>query len=389
MKNTDNKKRNRKIAAAVGTVAAVALIGGTYAWLQSSDSKVNHFEGGLSGNDVGINETWTPPTNWMPGQAVVKEVGVMNTGQYNEFIRVDLTENLQLLSNATPTFSATAPAEGAGFLVPMPIGGYTSDKGWTPVTVNITDGGYTLHVLQKEGPDQTDPNTGATTKAASYVLYWEKGGETFQAKLADGFELNHTTIGSLTKANVGFDVIKADYGTDVAKDWKSEKSAITFTAQTAPTPTGTATDWFKVPSLAAPEIELSFVNISDALNDASDSWYYNKDDGYFYYLNVVKSGDATVDFLNSVKLADEADSKFTKVKYDLTVNAQAIQPVAQAAADVWGLKADSDLYKLYDKISKSLEGAESGNVNGSTEESTQNSNDGQEATEQSTQASGE
>ncbi len=51
----------------------------------------------------------------------------------------------------------------------------------------------------------------------------------------------------------------------------------------------------------------------------SDKWFYNKNDGYYYYLANLAAGASTGTFLDSVKLLDDADmGKFSVKKYYTT-----------------------------------------------------------------------
>lgn len=51
----------------------------------------------------------------------------------------------------------------------------------------------------------------------------------------------------------------------------------------------------------------------------SDKWFYNVSDGYYYYLENLKSGQNTGTFLDSVKLIDDADmGKYDVIKYYTT-----------------------------------------------------------------------
>lgn len=78
-----NKKITIMIAAVVVTVG---IVGGTLAWFTSSDSIVNNFTTGEVKEK--IEENFTEPENWLPGDEVNKDVWVNNTGKSDAFIRV-------------------------------------------------------------------------------------------------------------------------------------------------------------------------------------------------------------------------------------------------------------------------------------------------------------
>ncbi|MDR1928100.1 MAG: hypothetical protein LBQ33_05625, partial [Oscillospiraceae bacterium] len=70
-----------------------------------------------------------------------------------------------------------------------------------------------------------------------------------------------------------------------------------------------------------------------------DKWFYNADDGYFYYIGNVEPGTITNLLLESVTLDKSAGSQYTSMLYDLYVNMEAIQPLESAvtASSGWNL----------------------------------------------------
>lgn len=72
--------KNKKAVLGLAALAAVAVIGGTWAYWNQDLSAVNEFETGQY--DTEITETFTPPTpgEWVPGVEVEKKVTVTNKG---------------------------------------------------------------------------------------------------------------------------------------------------------------------------------------------------------------------------------------------------------------------------------------------------------------------
>lgn len=71
----------------------------------------------------------------------------------------------------------------------------------------------------------------------------------------------------------------------------------------------------------------------------TNNWFYNKADGYWYYLTNVKAGESTGKFLDNVKLIDDADmGKYDVVKYYTTAD------TAPAATEI-GTTADDPATK--------------------------------------------
>ena len=73
-------RKNKKAFMGLAALAAVAVIGGTWAYWNQDLSAVNEFETGKY--DTDITETFTPPApgEWVPGVEVEKKVTVTNKG---------------------------------------------------------------------------------------------------------------------------------------------------------------------------------------------------------------------------------------------------------------------------------------------------------------------
>lgn len=70
----------------------LCTIGVTFAWFTSSDKRTNAFKGTQLVAE--IDEVFTPPTKWKPGETTIKEIRVKNSGQVSAFVRVSLYEFL-------------------------------------------------------------------------------------------------------------------------------------------------------------------------------------------------------------------------------------------------------------------------------------------------------
>ena len=63
---------------------------------------------------VSIAEDFTPPENWVPGQTIDKNVGVVNTGNVDAFVRTWLEGEMKILNQ---TSTATAAWDGTKFVI--------------------------------------------------------------------------------------------------------------------------------------------------------------------------------------------------------------------------------------------------------------------------------
>lgn len=84
-------RKNKKIAGVAG-LAAIMVIGGTFAYFNQTMTVTNPFDTGKY--DTNVTEDFKPEDgdNWEPGAEVNKDVTVKNTGDYDVLVRVKLTE---------------------------------------------------------------------------------------------------------------------------------------------------------------------------------------------------------------------------------------------------------------------------------------------------------
>lgn len=84
-------RKNTKIAGAAG-LAAIMLVGGTFAYFNQTMKVENPFDTGKY--DTKVTEDFKPQDgeNWDPGAEVNKDVNVLNTGDYDVLVRVKFDE---------------------------------------------------------------------------------------------------------------------------------------------------------------------------------------------------------------------------------------------------------------------------------------------------------
>lgn len=84
-------RKNKKVAGAVG-LAAIMLVGGTFAYFNQTMNVKNPFDTGKY--DTTVTEDFKPKEgeNWEPGAEVNKDVTVKNTGDYDVLVRVKFDE---------------------------------------------------------------------------------------------------------------------------------------------------------------------------------------------------------------------------------------------------------------------------------------------------------
>jgi len=111
MSENKKNKRKRRVLAASCLLAALIVGSSTFAWFTSVDEVTNK----LSANnkyDVVAVEDFTPPTNWIPGQKVEKDVRTTNTGNIDAFVKVSITGDM-LLTKLDTSVAVTASNKAA------------------------------------------------------------------------------------------------------------------------------------------------------------------------------------------------------------------------------------------------------------------------------------
>ncbi|WP_207696422.1 hypothetical protein DOK67_0000800 [Enterococcus sp. DIV0212c] len=331
MKQNKNKK---KWVVAATTLAAMAALAGTFAWFTSQDSAKNHFEGNIAGSDVEVVETFTPPTDWKPGQKVNKDVAILNSGDYDSMIRVSFSEILTKLTDASSKTSndpAILNGKTKKEVYLYPLTEKTGD--WTPskvaATTFVVEGGDYAGTYTLKAKEQV-----VTTEAGStyrYVSYWDNGTEQYYAKAGS---YSRAEDGTITPSAAEFKYVDLA-ATPVDMDWAKAptyKPTLTIDAN------GTAT----VDAGSDSNIKLNFVNL--ASTPTTGKWYYNAADGYFYYVGIVASQTQTAQLLDSVTLANTADNSYSKVQFDLIVNSTGIQAAKEAVNSTdWVNNTNADL----------------------------------------------
>lgn len=334
MKQTKNRK---KWAVAATTLAAMAALAGTFAWFTSQDSAKNHFEGNIAGNDVDVVEQFDPKP-WEPGMDINKDVAAFNSGNYDSMIRISFDEVLTKLADP----EAKSSTEGSIlngktdkdlYLFPLDETIFTTgtwaDSKVAEKSMTVTGGSYAGTYTLKAKEQATITDDGTTYR---YVSYWDNGTNKYYAKVNTYKRAADGTITPSTDPS--FKYVDLTLGTPAKADWTKPVYTPTMTIDA----TGKATVVADVDG----NIELNFVNLS--AKPTANKWFYNASDGYFYYVAVVKAGTQTAQLLDSVKLTDKADNTYSKMQFDLDVNAKSIQAVKEAVNSTdWVNNTNADL----------------------------------------------
>ncbi|MCD8219314.1 MAG: BsaA family SipW-dependent biofilm matrix protein [Ruminococcus sp.] len=98
-KSKKSAKQKRVLAAAI-LLAAIITVGASFAWFTSSDTVTNKLS--ASGSyGVAVTEDFTPVDDWTPGQPVNKDVSTINTGNIDAYVKVTLSNAIDLVVYGT------------------------------------------------------------------------------------------------------------------------------------------------------------------------------------------------------------------------------------------------------------------------------------------------
>jgi len=386
-------RKNRKIIMAMAIVLAIAtaIAGATFAWFTSYAGVLNHMETGqLTDDDLQIVEIFPVP-DINPGVKLDKVVWVVNSGNVDALVRMSFAETLEMLDfdgAAQKVDNVWAgPASTTNPVIPQLFssslieddGAYGINNGW--LDAEAAGSPFTLtsplppgaKVLYKEFiVDEGGPNEMTTY---IFVIYGEIDDNAIVA--GPNFDRYNRYNGALQLATAKFEVDSTDpadlqltvsdvlfsqfvYLEKKEFKWADLDQFIDLAGFVDATPQYSDFESFTpamLPSISDPGgfFELYFgTKVFDDLDDCADgkSWWYNENDGYFYYIGKLAPGQATANLLESVMLNEDAGDAYCNLLYQLIVKMEAIQNIEAAllATDGWDLGTGSWVDDLIDAL---------------------------------------
>jgi len=97
-----NSKKRRRVLGASCILAALIIASSSFAWFTSKDEVTNRLTASAD-YGVAIAEDFQPPENFLPGQKVNKDVGVVNTGNVDAFVRMWLGGQMRIVKETSTT----------------------------------------------------------------------------------------------------------------------------------------------------------------------------------------------------------------------------------------------------------------------------------------------
>jgi len=361
-------RKNKKIIMAMAVLLALATLtaGFTFAWFNAQDSVTNHMETGqLTNGDVVIAEVFDEDDDFAPGVDINKIVWTVNGGSVDALVRMSFAEVLDKLANGGASAGVSAVYAGAANKIPQLFnkgllsGAYSDwdvldlDDPGCPFTLSSASLDITdiagLTVLYKA----TTVNEGTDNEKTKYnfVAYG-----TISAAGAYQGELQRVSF----EVELDKDEMELTFSDDVLfyeftkaatieRKWAELRTDDPEYGFTKNTPSFTDSDLFRISAVSdLPDgyLELVFndivtTEIAVAKASATPMWWYNVDDGYFYYIGKLAPGQASAPLLNAVGINPAAEDAYCNLSFDLIVKMDAIQNVEEAlgstAGGGWGL----------------------------------------------------
>ena len=168
IQKSNQKSKKRKLLVATLALAALIVGGSTFAWFTSKDEVTNRLTASAN-YGVAIAEDFTPPENWVPGQTINKNVGVVNTGNVDAFVRTWLEGEMRLVAQSTSAVSANA-ADMANITA-------VTDQQLLDVGLTYKNGDVYLKELSSDTITNPDTQNAASPTAYSDVMAVQAGGE--------------------------------------------------------------------------------------------------------------------------------------------------------------------------------------------------------------------
>lgn len=352
----EKMKNNMKKITMMGMASLLALTlvaSATFAWFVSKDTVVNHLEAAkpVEGK-VQIFEMFEPPDNWTPGQRVVKQVHVINHSTTNVFVRASFEEIMTLLKQPK---SMDKPIDDPSSVNEEPVifdsYPYWHGDGLIPWVE--------MSKSQLEGPGIDTPGlrfriagikNDEDRRSFNFVVWYDIKQGPFKGKsqrvTADfkqnGSKFIVSNIKYLAVVKETTKVAWADFGNDsvTGQTRTLVKRPDIIYAQSDKTTQGKKLTLFyrRWPSIPT---------VPEMTTPVPSEWFYNEDDGFFYFIDHIYRGIYTGPLISYLDLAKDAGPEYGGMAYDLIVQMQAIENTNEAltSSTGWGLSTNSAVYK--------------------------------------------
>jgi len=329
--------KNRKLLVAMAIVlATVVAASATFAWVTSRNTLANEFrnEGFANGDGLVVYEE-EDEFVFEIGMTTPKTVSIVNTGSAPMLARVTFEEMIKLLAaNAQGDFitrydSSNITTHGTAGLeyIRVPFNN-DSLAGWTQIA----------------GTGTASENAIAITPApaAGVRVYQLTGRNMFRASIeiddsfyavdfSGTFTADRDAISGATYRFQFYSVpqvatynswnLKHNYAPWSTVTWINNGDGVTPATRLNST-------------VNAAEVQLRYMEANFSTTPTLNHWFYNADDGYFYFIGVLGGGESTPVMLTGVHLnANANQGAWQKHEYTLVVAVEGLQANSEALID--------------------------------------------------------
>ncbi|MCL2014333.1 MAG: SipW-dependent-type signal peptide-containing protein [Oscillospiraceae bacterium] len=354
---TNKIKRKPLILTGAIALTVLLVLASTFAWFTANDSVKNKLATKEGLAKIKIQEVFVEPDDWKPGQTITKEVSVINPGSAPALIRVSFMELLKV--NLPPIGESTIfdqTKEDYGRRPSVIDNSLYSGADWFEVTTtaNVSKGGiklandyFPVKVFAKYSDSGSNgsysfaawaPISGTSYDGLLQEVTYDRGWDSAE-KMLTLTNIKYITYQGIVSAG-------ADWSVDKPLTADINKSVAETIINTSLLPQYADTNG-NYPNY----IQLNYDNLTSV--PTNGKWFYNADDGYFYYIGLAESGTVTPNILASLLLNGEADGDYySNLVFELTVNLNAIQNTTDAVASLW-TGATGDLKTALDALCES------------------------------------
>ena len=152
-KNVNNNNRTVKPLIALALVALVGIIGGTFAYFNSTSVITTTLS--TKPYSTTVTDTFTSPENWLPGTTTPKTVSVTNSGEVPIAVRASYTESWEDSTGnpLSPTISVAVDDGNGGTTNETQravVLNFTQNSNWTSRNENSTTYYYYNYFLDED-----------------------------------------------------------------------------------------------------------------------------------------------------------------------------------------------------------------------------------------------
>jgi len=331
-----------KVIFSKGTTLSFALaytllivLGTTFSWITSSEQKANEFAGEL-GLETVIVEDFTQEKQWQPGTDIVKTVYVYNKGQSAGFARISFEEIVEMFDHTRISEPYADPQENG--VIPE----YCLTDEWS--SWQDAAGVFNAVVFHEGEAPVTIPE-GVTVKVKTspaglqrykYAIYQVLDGGQAYRRMTAQFSAQSDTLTVINPRYWGYQ----NSNVQLEAAW----GLVSETNLSEPEPPA-ADDIDHLVCDTGKKISINYTNLIKTLTGTAadnDKWYYNEDDGFFYYIGKLNSGSTSKILMTGLSLDLDADIGYSDLDLQLIVHLDALQVNATALKSNWGLTNESD-----------------------------------------------